>query len=275
MTDVMGIETPAVETPADTGWISPTGDFNLESAPENVRTLAEKKKWNNIVQLADGYTELEKFKGGGKHLVIPEVEDSEGWQNVYNQMGRPETPDKYSLSYEGEIPLNDELVSSFKQFAHKEGYTQKQFEGAAKFQLEAIEASEKLYKEQQAEREAQNIQAMKQKWGEEKFGPTLKRVEGTAEKLGVLKYFKDMGIDKEPEIVNMLLTIANSDSEDTLTSGTPPQPAKTPQNELEEIKKNPAFTDKFHQDHKAVMKRFMDVNVQIANSGQSRAPKSR
>ena len=78
------------------GWM-PLTDEQRNSAPEDVRKLLETTKWQTVEDMAKGYTELQKFTGVGKHLVIPEADDVEGWNNVYNQLGRPETPDGYQF----------------------------------------------------------------------------------------------------------------------------------------------------------------------------------
>ena len=260
---------PATEP---TAWMSPDGEIR-DGAPENIRTLMEAKKWNNIHQLAGGYTELEKFTGVGEHLVIPEAEDAEGWNNVFKKLGRPETFDKYEFSPEGDIPVSDELLNGFKQFAHKEGYTQKQLAGAVQFQLDAIAESDKIFKQQTADREIQNIQAMKNKWGEANYDSVFRGIEATAEKLKILGFLRERGIDKEPEIVNMLLTITNSDAEEVIHPASPVQPQKSPHERLGEIKKSEAFTNKFHEDHRKVMIEYMALNQEIANSGQAKAPR--
>ena len=102
--DVKPAQTTAPET-EPTAWMTPDGEIR-DGAPENIKSLLEKKKWTNISQFFDSYTELEKFKGIGEHLVIPEAEDVVGWENVYKQLGRPETFDKYDFTYEGDVEIN-------------------------------------------------------------------------------------------------------------------------------------------------------------------------
>ena len=255
----------------DIGWMGSMGDFG-EGIPENIKTLIDNKKWDNVGQLADAFVELEKFNGG--KLKIPKADDVDGWNTIFNQLGRPETHDKYTFKTESEVPVDDILIDSFKQFAHKEGYTQKQLQGAIQFQLDAIEAQEKIYNEQLETRRNENIQVMKDKWQAD-FEPTMTKIDATAEKLKVAEFFEQRGIDKEPEIVNMLLTIANSDSEDNLTgTGLPPEPKKTLSEQMAEIKASKAFTDKFDIGHKETMKKFIELNQEIANTGQTMAPRS-
>lgn len=268
--------TKVAQTPASgsepTAWMSDTGEIR-EGAPEAVANLVKTKGWDTVEKIVEGFVGLEKFKGVGKHLVIPEPEDTEGWDNIYNEMGRPPTYDKYEFTNESGIELSEELMTGFKQFAHKEGYTQKQMEGAVKFQLDAVLASAEVEKTILAEREETNIRAMKDKWGVSNYDTTFKRVEGMAEKLGVLEFLRTRGIDKEPEIVNMLITLSNSDAEDDIIPSTATATTKTAQERIDEIKKDEAFLGKFHPKHKEIMIEYMRLNQEVANAGQARQPR--
>ena len=75
------------------------------------------------------------------------------------------------------------------------------------------------------------------------------------------------------EIVNMLITLSNSDAEDIIAPQTLAATTKTPQERIDEIKKSEAFLGKFHPQHKEIMKEYMDLNQQVANAGQSRQPR--
>ena len=280
MVEILNVDTepikPAQTTAPDTeptGWMSPTGEIR-DGAPETVRNLLEAKQWTNVEQLVDNYVMLEKQQGGpGKHLVIPEVEDVEGWNNVYKQLGRPETHDKYELSYVGDVPVSDELVGQFMQFAHGLGLTQKQFEEAVKFQLDAVVAQTEAYDAQLATQKEENIIALKQKWGEVNYEVKVKGARIIADSLGIYQTLEAKGLASDPAIIEMLDTIASRTSEDVITPQTPATPMKSPQEELDEIKKSESFLQKFHVDHKKTMARYMDLNQQVANAGQARQPR--
>ncbi len=242
---------------------------------EDYATIVESKKWTGVDDVLKGYSELEKFKGvaSGDHIVLPKsVDDAEGWSKVFNAIGRPETADGYAFDNQSGIELSDELMSGFKAFAHNAGYSQKQLEGAIQFQLEAIKAGDDFYATQQETRKNENVELQKQKWQDD-YEPTVTKIDAMAEKLGVKEYFEKLGIDKEPEVVNMLLTIANSDTEDTLETNDDTKPAETTlQGKLKEIMESPEFKERFNPGHKAKMQEFMDMNMAIANAGQGRAP---
>lgn len=276
MVELMDPNKPAqTEAPntEPTGWMNSAGEFG-EGTPEIIQTLLDKKQWKNINQIVDGYTELEKFKGTGEHLVIPEsADDVEGWNKIYGKLGVPESADKYEFTNETGVEISDELLTSFKTFAKNENYTQKQLAGAIQFQLEAVKASDEIFATQRTEREEGHIQAMRQKWQNE-YEPTKIKIDSTAEKLKVKDFLKEMGIYNEPEIVNMLLTIANSDSEDPLTETGDKIVTTSLHDKLKEIMKSDAYNQRFHLDHKKAMIEYMELNQQIANSGQGQAPRT-
>lgn len=242
---------------------------------EGYGELVTAKGWTGADDVLKGYSELEKFKGvaSGEHIVLPKsVDDVEGWGKLFNAVGRPETADGYKFDNQTGIELGDELMSGFKAFAHKAGYTQNQLEGAINFQLDAIKASNEIFDKQQADTKAENIALMQQKWQTD-YEPTKTKIDAMSEKLGVKEFFESLGIDTDPRVVNMLLTVANSDSESLLNEGGDDAPIPKDLNEqMEEIKKNPALMDKFHQDHNKVYAEFMELNQKIANAGQGRAP---
>lgn len=256
-----------------TGWMSPTGEIR-DGAPEAVANLLQAKKWNNVQQIVDNYVKLEQQQGGsGKYLVIPEAEDAVGWDNVYKELGRPETYEKYELGYEGDVEISDELVGQFKQFAHGLGLTQRQFDDVVKFQLDVVTAQTEAYENQAIADKETNIQALKQKWGETNYEVKVKGARIIADSLGIYNVLEAKGLASDPDIINMLDTIASRTSEDVITSQTPRVIQKTPQERLNEIKQSDEFNQKFHVDHKRVMAEYMDLNQQIANAGMAQAPR--
>jgi len=281
MTEIMDVDTEPVKTAQTqapgsepTGWMSPTGEIR-DGAPENVRTLLESKKWNNINQIVDGYGELEKLVGVGEHLVIPKVDDPEfatKMGDVFNRLGRPDTSDKYEYEYEGDVEISDELTGQFKEYAHSLGLTQDQFNKIVNFQLDAVAAQSQAYTEQAEAQRQENISALQLKWGAN-YETKIKGAKIIADSLGIYQTLEAKGLASDPVIIEMLDTIANRTSEDVITSVTTSSPTKTPQEELEEIKKDESFLKRFHPKHKETMARFMALNQIIANAGQSRQPR--
>ena len=255
MTELMDVNTEPTTEPTES---------TTQNAPswygEKFGELVKAKGWNGADDVLNGYSNLEKLKGMpefSKYMSdIPE--DANGY--------------KYEFKGEGESPISKELLDGFFQFAHERKYPNSFINDVIDFQLDAIKSGDEIFAKQQEERKTENIDSMKQKWKDE-YEPTVTKIDTTAEKLGVKEYFENLGIDKEPEIVNMLLTIANSDSEDTLEpSGEAPSVPVTLQDKLNELMKSEAYLQRFHHNHKQAMADFMEINQQIANQGLGKAP---
>jgi hypothetical protein len=270
MPEILDVQTEPVKTAqADapvtepTNWM-PLTDEQRNSAPEGVKKLLETTKWGSVEEIANGYAELQKFTGVGKHIVIPDVDDTKGWDNVWNQLGRPETSDGYTL--EPNEAINDELASKWKQFAHSQHYTQDQMAGAVQFQLDIIESIANT----EAEEKLAADELLKSEW-KEQYSDRVAGARMVADKLGIYDTLKAKNLISDPDIIRMLDVIKSRSAEDVITPQSPPAGQKTSQEELEEIKASDAFKQRFHEKHKETMTRYMELNNLIANSGQ--APK--
>lgn len=263
MTEIMDVDTEPIkpaQTPAPptepTGWMSPTGEFK-EGVPEKVKALLDAKKWTTVEQVIDGYNELGAFKG------IAEI-----MENV------PSTADGYEYTYsgEGESPINNELLNNFFQLAHTKKWPKQYVQDVIDFQLDAIVAQTEAYDAQMATQKEENVKALKKKFGEADYPVKIKNARIIADKLGIYKTLEAKGLASDPDIISMLDTIESRTAEDVITPPSPPVPTKSPEEELEEIKKSEAFMKKFDPKHKETMKRFMELNQIIANNRRKPVP---
>lgn len=262
------VKTAVTEPPASepTGWMGNTGEFR-EGTPEKIKSLLDKKKWTNVEQIVDAYSELEKFKGGGTHLVIPEADDADGWENVYNQLGRPETPDKYEYNNERGATLDDNLMGLFKEYAHKTGKTQAQFQGDIDFQIDAIAAQEEVYNQQVAAKEAADIEKSKQMYGVN-YETAIRDAGLAADRHDLSQEIEAEGLKGIPVVTQMLNIIANLEAEDGIGSpGGVAEPVKSTQEQIDDIMASEAFKQRFHKDHKSIHARYMELCQKKANGG--------
>ncbi len=247
-------------------WVSPDGAIG-EGAPENVTTLFEKKGWGNINDLITGYSELEKFKGLGddNHIVLPEGDDPQMWDKVWNRLGRPETHDKYAFEYDGDVEVSDDLLGDFRQTAHSLGLSQKQFEAIVNWQVG--KAAAQLEAESNAHNESieNNVKLLKEKFGEKDYESKVREARMTADKLGIYETLEKKGLASDADMIGVLATLAANAREDTLKPQSQDTGGKSAEAELREIEKSEAFTDKFHRDHKETHKRFMELCVVVEN----------
>ena len=243
----------------------PLTEEQRASAPEEIKSLLEAKKWNSLDDALKSYKDLEKFVGVGKHLVIPDSDDPEKWNDVWNTLGRPETPDKYELNIESDI-LEDELVTKWKQFAHSEGYTQKQMEGAVQFQLDIVSA---INEAENKAREETKAALVKKLGGETQYRNAVIEARMLADQLGIYRKLEAKGLASDPDVIEMLLAIKNKTAEGVIApAGTPP-PAKDPVTERAEIMADPDWKDHLKNPtrHRELHKRYLELCMQIANKG--------
>jgi len=239
-------------------WITENGNFNLETAPADVKPVLEAKKWSTVNDAIKSYTELEKFAGGFKNkLNVPEKLADEDIQMIYNRLGVPETEDKYEFKYDGKMPLDDALLGSFKKFAKTKNLTNAQFADVVKFQIDAIEEAFKT-SEQSRQAELETVsKALKDEW-KENYEPNFKKAKETAQKLELLEELESLGLADNPKVIKLMHKLNSKLSEDSLKPRVP-NDGVNPTQELTDIQKSEAFKNKLHPDHGKVHRRFLEL----------------
>lgn len=152
-------ESVEVETPS-ASW---TDGLN-----ENSQGFVQNKGWDSAEQMLDSYQHLEKTVGAPADQVVhlPKEGDAEGWSDVYNRMGRPESPEAYKLenapATEGGIDFQPRL----REWAHEAGLSQGQTAQLHdKFQARLMEMNEEA-QNQRLEQSTADEQELRREWGE-------------------------------------------------------------------------------------------------------------
>ncbi len=278
---VIPAQTNAPET-EPSGWM-PLTDEARNTIPENIKGLFEAKKWSSVEEVATSYSELEKILGKGEHIFKPEsMDDADGWKKYYQQLGVPDDVNGYEYEADEVVPFEDELLGQFKEFSKKIHLNKEQSAGLVQFQRDIIKAAMQVEADAQTEQETTNAaeieinrKALVQKYGGE-VNYKNKAVEARtfADNHNIYQALEKRGYASDPEIISFLVdmaeleTAANAEGR-IFKPDTPLTATKDPLVEMEEIKKSEAFTQRFHPQHKPIMKRFMELNTIIANSGLS------
>lgn len=118
---------------------------NEDSSPE---------KWNEFDQ---------RVTSTGRYIRTPNSDDPAALESFYNSLGRPESPDKYTFSFDDDIKeyVDPNLVNSYSQVAHQAGLTTQQAQALVDFEVARG-------KQQLEAMENQRIQAenqLRQTWG--------------------------------------------------------------------------------------------------------------
>lgn len=138
------------------------GKWSDALAPE-LKGYVENKGWKEPADVLAGYQGLEKLLGGEKIPMPKSAEDKDGWNAVYDKLGRPKTAEDYKLP----VPEGDkgEFAKQAQGWFHEVGLSQKQGVAIAEkwngmvAQQQAAQIAER---NQKAEADMTSI---KQEWG--------------------------------------------------------------------------------------------------------------
>lgn len=144
------------------GGAAPIYDWKGLLADE-YKPVIEAKGFKDVNDLMGSYTSLEKMLGT-KTVKVPETDAPEEWEKVWNKLGRPEAPEKYSV--EGEN------LEDFKKAAHQVGLTDKQakglydwFKGLTEQQQSSVMEQQKAQEAEMAAKVEAEINELKREWG--------------------------------------------------------------------------------------------------------------
>jgi hypothetical protein len=148
---------------------APAGNNGVWSASfdEGTQAYVSAKGWQSPTDLLTSYRNLEKFAGGSKNLLeLPGVDaDESAWDQVYNRLGRPDSPDKYGIEPpEGGSP---ELTEWFKGTAHKLGLTAKQAQALYQEWNGMSGTMQEKMQAQMAQESERALGSLKQEWGQQ------------------------------------------------------------------------------------------------------------
>lgn len=155
---------PATTTePATTTTAAPAAKFYDGFKDESLKGYVQNKGFEDPEALANSYMNLEKLVGKEKIPMPKDENDAEGWNKVYDALGRPKDAAGYKLPVpEGD---NGEFAKTAGEWFHKAGISQKQAEAIAgqwnAYQAEQMKQLDTLATQQSE----QELNALKGEWG--------------------------------------------------------------------------------------------------------------
>lgn len=96
--------------------------------PEDIRNDTSLAPIKDIDGLAKSYVNAQKLIGRDK-IPMPKDENDPVWNDLYNRLGRPESPDKYDLTRPDVQGYDEAAEKAFRDQAHKLGLSKKQAGG--------------------------------------------------------------------------------------------------------------------------------------------------
>lgn len=140
-----------------------TGNWYDSIEDSELKGYVQNKGWKDPVELATGYKNLEKLLGGEKIPMPKGADDAEGWNRVYDALGRPKSADEYKLP----VPEGDsgEFAKAAAGKFHELGITAQQAEQLAAWYNEMGQSALQAQTQQSSQKVEQDLSALKGEWG--------------------------------------------------------------------------------------------------------------
>jgi len=193
------------------------------SISEEFRKDPSIEKFTEIDALAKSYINATRMIGQDKIVIPTKNSTQEAWDEAYEKLGRPESPDKYNLKVESDVVNMDEnAIKSFAEQSHKLGLNNKQAEGILDFYKNNMEGSAQQSKIDTETAQAQSEQELRSEWGRD-FDAKVQQA-GAIAKANINPEVLDMTLSNgirlgdHPEVIKGFAKIAGMMSEDKIVS---------------------------------------------------------
>ena len=226
--ETVPVDQATTETVEQTPATAPTAPAEQSSSWKNSISQEFRKdpsieKFTEIDALAKSYINATRMIGQDKIVIPTKNSTQETWDEAYEKLGRPESPDKYNLKVESDVVNMDEnAIKSFAEQSHKLGLNNKQAEGILDFYKNNMEGSAQQAKIDTETAQAQSEQELRSEWGRD-FDAKVQQA-GAIAKANINPEVLDMTLSNgirlgdHPEVIKGFAKIAGMMSEDKIVS---------------------------------------------------------
>jgi len=243
-----------------------------EAISEEFRQDPNIEKFTEIDALAKSYINATKMIGQDKVAVPNKNSTEDQWNEVYDKLGRPESPDKYALDVKSDVvPLDNGAVKQFAENAHKLGLSNKQAQGVLEFYKTSMEGTAQQSKVDTETAQVQAEQELRQEWGRE-FESNVQRA-GALAKANMnpdildLELKSGIRVGDHPELIKGFAKIASMMSEDKIVSPESDGTNKSSdiESEISTITNNTdgPYWNKGHPDHDKVVQQVYTLREML------------
>ena len=243
-----------------------------ETISEEFRSDPNIAKFTEIDALAKSYINATRMIGQDKVAVPNNNSTEDQWNEVYNKLGRPESPDKYKLETNSEIvPFDESAIKSFTENAYKLGLNNKQAQGILEFYKNSMEGSLQQSRIDMETAQANAEQQLRQEWGRA-YEDNIKKA-GAIAKANISADVLDMQLQDgtrlgdHPDIIKGFAKIASMMSEDKIvsTESENVDQGKDIESEISSIvnDKNSPYWNKGHPDHDKIVQQVFTLRSML------------
>ena len=231
--------------------------------------------FKDVAALAKSHIDAQKLLGH-RRTALPEKNWSEAQYNeFYNQLGRPEAPDKYNVpkvQLSQGIELPEENINAAKAEFHKLGLSGQQFEGVLKWYLDYVDKGYKSAQEAVKTKASQAEAKLKEEWGDEYVAKQDMAKEALRQYASeeFLEYIDQTGLGNHPELIKAFAKIGHDMVEDSARGRGPGMHtggAAAAAIAIDELKMNREFMDAFltrhHPGHDAAVAKWRMLHERV------------
>ena len=245
-----------------------------EAIPEDLRNDPNISKFTELEALAKSYVNATRMIGQDKVAVPNNNSTDDQWNEVYDKLGRPESPDKYQLDAKSDVvPLDESAIKSFAENAHQLGLNNKQAQGILEFYKNSMEGSAQQNQVDMETAQANAEQELRKEWGRA-YEDNIKKA-GAVAKANMDANILDMQLKDgtrlgdHPAIIKGFANIANLMSEDKLVS-TESENVSQGIDYSAEISKivndrDGPYWNKAHPDHDKIVQKVFNLRTMMTN----------
>jgi hypothetical protein len=245
-----------------------------EAISEDLRNDPNISKFTELEALAKSYVNATRMIGQDKVAVPNNNSTEDQWNEVYNKLGRPESPDKYQLDAKSDVvPLDESAIKSFAENAHQLGLNNKQAQGILEFYKNSMEGSAQQNQVDMETAQANAEQELRKEWGRA-YEDNIKKA-GAVAKANMDANILDMQLKDgtrlgdHPSIIKGFANIANLMSEDKLVSTESENVSQGIDYDAEISKivndRDGPYWNKAHPDHDKIVQKVFNLRTMMTN----------
>ena len=256
----------------------PKAEVQQEKQETNFKDLIPKdfqeekslQNFNNMEDFVKSYLSAQRLVGANKVAIPNKMATDDDWQEVFDKLGRPKTPEDYKYDFkEGEIDQTE--LKNFNETAHRLGLLPKQAERLIKFYQEMNGESEQA-KLVAAEAKQVEVEALLKK----DFGPEYNKRLDQAKKLAIDTLGSDIlnqtilkngsRLGDNPDVIKAFSMLADKLSEDEIIKGdgTGYMTASELEKEISELTEDGSpYWSKAHPNHKKAVEQVLKLREQL------------
>lgn len=156
-------------------------------APEEFRSESSLAAIKTVPDLVKGYVNAQKLIGANRIAIPGENATPQQWNEFYAKIGRPETPDKYTLP--DDIQVDESLKPDATKFAavqkmfHDAGLTPRQAKAVMSYYMKSLDGELKSTRASVEQSHQQAVATLQQEWGD-KFQANVDVAKSVIKKFG-------------------------------------------------------------------------------------------